>query len=83
VSLVAMIVLTGVAAGYMLASYLLLRHPRLLHLREHQRGQRFPKCVHISHRGGAGEAYENTVAAFKRARDLCDTDMLELVKSTS
>jgi len=73
-----MIALTGLTAGYVLASYFLLRNPQLLHRRERERGCRFPKCAHISHRGGAGEAYENTLAAFRRAVGLCRTEMLEL-----
>ncbi len=59
-----MLVLAGLAAGYLLTSLLLLKHPRLLH---GQRESRFPRCVHICHRGGANEGYENTLRAFDNA----------------
>ena len=36
------------------------------------------RYVHISHRGGAAEAYENTLQGFRRAVDECGTQMLEL-----
>ncbi|XP_010869595.1 lysophospholipase D GDPD1 isoform X1 [Esox lucius] len=59
--------------GYVLTSALLLKFPTLLHRR-----RRVPFLSrHISHRGGAGENLENTMAAFKHAVDL-GTDMLEL-----
>uniref|UniRef100_A0A3Q3LF98 Glycerophosphodiester phosphodiesterase domain containing 1 n=1 Tax=Mastacembelus armatus TaxID=205130 RepID=A0A3Q3LF98_9TELE len=59
--------------GYVLTSALLLKCPTLLHRRKRETflGR------HISHRGGAGENLENTMAAFKHAVDL-GTDMLEL-----
>uniref|UniRef100_A0A8C4E752 Glycerophosphodiester phosphodiesterase domain containing 1 n=1 Tax=Dicentrarchus labrax TaxID=13489 RepID=A0A8C4E752_DICLA len=59
--------------GYVLTSALLLKCPSLLHRRKRQTflGR------HISHRGGAGENLENTMAAFKHAVAL-GTDMLEL-----
>uniref|UniRef100_A0A3B5A8I3 Glycerophosphodiester phosphodiesterase domain containing 1 n=1 Tax=Stegastes partitus TaxID=144197 RepID=A0A3B5A8I3_9TELE len=59
--------------GYVLTSALLLKCPNLIHRRK--RGAFLSK--HISHRGGAGENLENTMAAFKHAVDL-GTDMLEL-----
>ena len=37
----------------------------------------FPVISHISHRGGAGEFYENTLKAFKGAKEI-GTQMLEL-----
>ena len=37
----------------------------------------FPNCVHISHRGGCGESYENTLKAFQNAKNL-GTEMMEL-----
>ncbi|CAB1347495.1 unnamed protein product [Coregonus sp. 'balchen'] len=59
--------------GYVLTSALLLKCPTLLHRRKRE-----PFLSrHISHRGGAGENLENTMAAFKHAVDL-GTDMLEL-----
>lgn len=59
--------------GYVLTSALLLKCPNLLH-----RKRREPFLSrHISHRGGAGENLENTMAAFQHAVDL-GTDMLEL-----
>ncbi len=60
-----LVVVAGLAAGYLAASLLLLRHPHLLHRKETERRRRFPQCVHISHRGGAGEAYENTMVCIK------------------
>ena len=56
----------AIAAGvssYIITSVILLCYPRILY--------RSPKikarpCKHISHRGGAGENYENTLKAFKQ-----------------
>ncbi|XP_026290726.1 lysophospholipase D GDPD1-like [Frankliniella occidentalis] len=59
--------------GYVIASLILFRYPTLLHRKKKLKF----RCHHISHRGGAAEMYENTMAAFKRAVDL-GTDMLEL-----
>uniref|UniRef100_UPI00398EADCF lysophospholipase D GDPD1 isoform X1 n=2 Tax=Pristiophorus japonicus TaxID=55135 RepID=UPI00398EADCF len=59
--------------GYALTSALLFKCPNLLHRKKKQSF----KCRHISHRGGAGEKLENTMAAFKHAVQL-GTDMLEL-----
>ncbi|KAL0973004.1 hypothetical protein UPYG_G00197590 [Umbra pygmaea] len=59
--------------GYVVTSALLLKFPSLLHRR---RKEPF-LSRHISHRGGAGENLENTMAAFKHAVDV-GTDMLEV-----
>ncbi|XP_061684518.1 lysophospholipase D GDPD1 isoform X1 [Syngnathoides biaculeatus] len=59
--------------GYVLASALLLKCPTLLHRKKRERF----RSKHISHRGGAAENLENTMAAFKHAVAL-GTDMLEL-----
>uniref|UniRef100_H2M7A2 Glycerophosphodiester phosphodiesterase domain containing 1 n=1 Tax=Oryzias latipes TaxID=8090 RepID=H2M7A2_ORYLA len=59
--------------GYVLTSALLLKCPTLLHRKKHGTFL----CKHISHRGGAGENLENTMAAFRHAVNV-GTDMLEL-----
>lgn len=59
--------------GYVLTSAFLLKCPSLLHRRKREAF----RSRHISHRGGAGENLENTMAAFKHAVKL-GTDMLEL-----
>ncbi|XP_023675217.1 lysophospholipase D GDPD1 [Paramormyrops kingsleyae] len=59
--------------GYVLASALFLKCPSLLHRRKREQFL----SRHISHRGGAGENLENTMAAFRHAVQL-GTDMLEL-----
>uniref|UniRef100_W5K9R6 Glycerophosphodiester phosphodiesterase domain containing 1 n=1 Tax=Astyanax mexicanus TaxID=7994 RepID=W5K9R6_ASTMX len=59
--------------GYVLTSALLLKCPSLLHRRKRETF----RSKHISHRGGAGENLENTMAAFRHAVQL-GTDMLEL-----
>ncbi|XP_015223073.1 lysophospholipase D GDPD1 [Lepisosteus oculatus] len=59
--------------GYLLTSALLLKCPSLLHRRKRETF----RSRHISHRGGAGENLENTMAAFRHAVKL-GTDMLEL-----
>ncbi|KAA8593965.1 hypothetical protein FQN60_004799 [Etheostoma spectabile] len=59
--------------GYVLTSALLLKCPNLLYRKKRETFV----SRHISHRGGAGENLENTMAAFKHAVDL-GTDMLEL-----
>ncbi|XP_048016867.1 lysophospholipase D GDPD1 [Megalobrama amblycephala] len=69
---VAVYVLSTVT-GYVLTSALLLKCPSLLHRRKREAF----RSRHISHRGGAGENLENTMAAFKHAVKL-GTDMLEL-----
>ncbi|KAK2537373.1 hypothetical protein Q9233_002677 [Columba guinea] len=65
--------LLSTLGGYVLTSALLLKCPGLLH---RPKRQRF-RCRHISHRGGAGENLENTMAAFHHAVNI-GTDMLEL-----
>uniref|UniRef100_A0A8C9VEH5 Glycerophosphodiester phosphodiesterase domain containing 1 n=1 Tax=Scleropages formosus TaxID=113540 RepID=A0A8C9VEH5_SCLFO len=69
----AMIYVVSTVLGYVLTSALLLKCPALLHRRKRETflGK------HISHRGGAGENLENTMAAFRHAVEL-GTDMLEL-----
>ncbi|KAF6720920.1 Glycerophosphodiester phosphodiesterase domain-containing protein 1 [Oryzias melastigma] len=59
--------------GYVLTSALLLKCPTLLHRKKRETFL----CKHISHRGGAGENLENTMAAFRHAVNV-GTDMLEL-----
>ncbi|MGH0155644.1 UNVERIFIED_CONTAM: hypothetical protein FKN15_059531 [Acipenser sinensis] len=59
--------------GYVLTSVVLFKCPSLLHRRKKETF----RSRHISHRGGAGENLENTMAAFKHAVEL-GTDMLEL-----
>uniref|UniRef100_A0A8C6X3P7 Glycerophosphodiester phosphodiesterase domain containing 1 n=1 Tax=Naja naja TaxID=35670 RepID=A0A8C6X3P7_NAJNA len=65
--------LLSTLVGYLLTSVLLLKFPGLLHRRKRHRF----RCRHISHRGGAGENLENTMAAFRHAVSV-GTDMLEL-----
>ncbi|KAM3823279.1 lysophospholipase D GDPD3 [Vipera latastei] len=58
---------------YALASHCLRKKPHLLH-----KPHRFPiRCLHVSHRGGAGEQIENTLGAFKNAVSQ-GTNLLEL-----
>jgi len=59
---------------YAVTSIVLLVKPGLW---RNTNNQKFRKCKHISHRGGAGENYENTLTAFRHAVSL-GTDMLEL-----
>ena len=59
--------------GYVLTSMILFKYPTLLHKKKKVKFS----CQHISHRGGAGEGYENTMTAFKRAVAV-GTEMLEL-----
>ncbi|KAL6448048.1 hypothetical protein ACFW04_000234 [Cataglyphis niger] len=59
--------------GYMLTSVILFKYPTLLHKKKRVKFV----CHHISHRGGAGESYENTMCAFRRAVAI-GTQMLEL-----
>ncbi|XP_064424901.1 lysophospholipase D GDPD1 [Latimeria chalumnae] len=65
--------LLSTLGGYVVTSVLLLKCPTLVHKKKKQRFT----CRHISHRGGAGENLENTMAAFRHAVNL-GTDMLEL-----
>ncbi|XP_069766569.1 lysophospholipase D GDPD1 isoform X3 [Narcine bancroftii] len=69
----AVVCLLSTLGGYVLSAALLLKCPTLLHRKKRQRF----RCRHISHRGGAGENLENTMAAFRHAVQL-GTDMLEL-----
>ncbi|XP_074118057.1 lysophospholipase D GDPD1 [Sminthopsis crassicaudata] len=69
----AAIYLLSTLGGYVMTSLLLLKYPTLLHQRKKQRFL----SKHISHRGGAGENLENTMAAFRHAVNM-GTDMLEL-----
>ncbi|XP_067866800.1 lysophospholipase D GDPD1 [Heterodontus francisci] len=69
----AAIYILSTLGGYVLTSALLFKCPSLLHSRKKQSF----KCRHISHRGGAGENLENTMAAFRHAVQL-GTEMLEL-----
>ncbi|KAL7977475.1 hypothetical protein Chor_009424 [Crotalus horridus] len=58
---------------YALVSHCLRKKPHLLH-----KPHRFPvRCLHVSHRGGAGEQIENTLGAFKNALSQ-ETNLLEL-----
>ncbi|XP_011307295.1 glycerophosphodiester phosphodiesterase domain-containing protein 1 isoform X2 [Fopius arisanus] len=59
--------------GYVLSSVILFKYPMLIHKKKKIKFE----CKHISHRGGAGESYENTMSAFKRAVEI-GTEMLEL-----
>ncbi|XP_068082417.1 lysophospholipase D GDPD1 isoform X3 [Anabrus simplex] len=68
-----MIVFGTLVGGYVIASLLLFKFPNIIHARKRIKF----KCRHISHRGGAGENYENTIVAFRRAVE-AGTDMLEL-----
>ncbi|CAH1802610.1 unnamed protein product [Owenia fusiformis] len=72
-TLIGVMILVAIVTGYILTSITLLHFPTLLHKKKKQRFI----CRHISHRGGAGENLENTMAAFQHAVDL-GTDMLEL-----
>nr|XP_042139314.1 lysophospholipase D GDPD1 [Peromyscus maniculatus bairdii] len=65
--------LLSTLGGYLVTSFLLLKYPTLLHQKKKQRFL----SRHISHRGGAGENLENTMAAFQHAVTI-GTDMLEL-----
>ncbi|XP_020847503.1 lysophospholipase D GDPD1 isoform X1 [Phascolarctos cinereus] len=69
----AAIYLLSTLGGYVVTSFLLLKYPTLLHQKKKQRFL----SKHISHRGGAGENLENTMAAFRHAVNM-GTDMLEL-----
>ncbi|XP_063157393.1 lysophospholipase D GDPD3 isoform X2 [Candoia aspera] len=58
---------------YALASYYFRKKPHLLH-----KPRKFPvRCLHVSHRGGAGDQIENTLGAFKNAVNQ-GTNLLEL-----
>ncbi|XP_014259050.1 lysophospholipase D GDPD1-like [Cimex lectularius] len=66
-------ILIALFGGYVVTSVILLRNPTILYRKKKIKFT----CRHISHRGGAGENYENTITAFKRAIAL-GTDMLEI-----
>lgn len=72
-TVVIMMVFVAVFGGYVITSLLLLRFPKLLHKKKEIRF----RATHISHRGGAGENLENTLAAFQHAAE-AGTEMLEL-----
>uniref|UniRef100_A0A8C8DVY5 Glycerophosphodiester phosphodiesterase domain containing 1 n=2 Tax=Oryzias sinensis TaxID=183150 RepID=A0A8C8DVY5_9TELE len=72
-SMCAAVYVLSTVTGYVLTSALLLKCPTLLHRKK----QGTFLCKHISHRGGAGENLENTMAAFRHAVNV-GTDMLEL-----
>ena len=55
--------LVAAGCGYIACSVFFLKNPHHIHGR---RKSGFPHFIHISHRGGAGEAYENTMHAFNR-----------------
>ena len=63
----------AICGGIGCASAFLLRNPTVLHAKKRLKF----RCHHISHRGGAAENLENTMAAFKHAHKL-GTDMLEI-----
>ncbi|ELT91116.1 hypothetical protein CAPTEDRAFT_117554 [Capitella teleta] len=67
-----MIVLSALG-GYIITSYVFLKYPGILHKKKDVKF----KAVHISHRGGAGENLENTMAAFQHAVNV-GTQMLEI-----
>ncbi|XP_071092862.1 lysophospholipase D GDPD1-like [Haliotis cracherodii] len=73
VAFVVLMVFLALVGGYIVTSLLLLRFPSLIHKKKNLKF----RCRHISHRGGAGENLENTMAAFKHALSL-NTEMLEL-----
>ncbi|XP_055334837.1 lysophospholipase D GDPD1-like isoform X2 [Paramacrobiotus metropolitanus] len=62
----------AVISGYVLSSVFFLKFPIL-----YRKKQQAFRCVHISHRGGAGENLENTMTAFRHALST-GTHMLEL-----
>lgn len=69
-ALMAFVALLG---GYIASSLFFFKFPLLLHKKKQLKFQ----CCHISHRGGAAENLENTIAAFEHAVTT-GTDMLEL-----
>ncbi|XP_067679992.1 lysophospholipase D GDPD1-like [Haliotis asinina] len=73
VGFVVLMVFLALVGGYIVTSLLLLRFPNLIHKKKNLKF----RCRHISHRGGAGENLENTMAAFKHAMSR-NTEMLEL-----
>lgn len=73
VVLIVMMTVAAVFGTYIVASLVLFKYPNLIHTKKMLKF----RCKHISHRGGAGENLENTLTAFKHARDQ-GTDMLEI-----
>ncbi|XP_015595904.1 lysophospholipase D GDPD1 isoform X2 [Cephus cinctus] len=65
--------LYAIIGSYVITSVILFKYPTLIHKKKRIKFT----CHHISHRGGAGENYENTMYAFKRAVAI-GTEMLEL-----
>lgn len=68
-----MVIVATLLGGYIAASLIFLHFPHLLHKRKKLRF----RPVHISHRGGAGECCENTLAAFKQSL-MNGTEMFEM-----
>ena len=72
-----------IGGTYASTSILFLKYPNLLpnFVKKrpgwYSRKPNWPKLCHISHRGGAGEFYENSFKAFKCAKEI-GTQMLEL-----
>jgi glycerophosphoryl diester phosphodiesterase len=71
-----------ISGTYVITSVLFIKHPKLLPSFITNRPnwsvkRKRPVNIHISHRGGCGESYENTLQAFQNAVDL-GTQMLEL-----
>lgn len=73
ISIVAMTMISLIA-GYCVASIVLFKFPKLIH---RKKVLKLRGCQHISHRGGAGENLENTMAAYEHAVSV-GTDMLEI-----
>lgn len=66
-------IIAAIVGCYVVSSFILFKFPMLLHKKKDVKFV----CRHISHRGGAGENYENTISAFRHAV-VVGTDMLEL-----
>lgn len=66
--------LTAAAGSYIAVSVTLLKWPTIVHKPKRRRF----RALHISHRGGAGEGYENTIAAYAAAVRVHRTDLIEL-----
>ncbi|OXA60131.1 Glycerophosphodiester phosphodiesterase domain-containing protein 1 [Folsomia candida] len=66
-------------------SYYFWCYPNLIHNFKKRKNVIYSstrRCISISHRGGGGEAYENTISAFRKAINV-GTDMLEMdIRST-
>nr|CAH0109208.1 unnamed protein product [Daphnia galeata] len=71
-------VLLASLSSYAVTSLVLLHYPQLLHKPKNSR-----KIKHISHRGGAGENYENTLTVLSHAvnlgTDICITKDKQVV----